>query len=239
MKKKKPQRKVKASPKRVKKPARRRLRAKPLKIKKSEKLPFRKNLNPGEYLEFRSTRGNIVHHPREDRQYYAYIRNKKSRKIVAVSNYYSRKTKEFIPRRFTRSYRKYISTPIVRPKIPRKPKSTNEFKLRSSRTIVSQIHKAARPAALLVYNEAKAEGFCVFRMKLHGPLGTPITRALNVRKGEKLFDIESMIAFSIIDSLRAGDMRMSSLELTDRPKASMVRSLLVELDILDVSKMEI
>lgn len=237
MKRKKQFRKKTSSRQKSARTKRRPLRTKPPIIKKSTKLPTRQKLNPGEVMEFRSAFGNKVKKLDSRRRYFAFIKNTKSKKIVATFNHYGKRSKELVPRKFATSYRKYISTPIVRPKIPRKPKSILEFKLVSHKTIVSQIHKVARPAALQVYNEAKREGFCVFRLKVHGPLGTPMSRTLNIRKGERLFDIEAKIAYAIIDTLRAGFMRMSNLELTDRPRATMARSVLVELEILDVSGM--
>lgn len=222
----------------AKKHSKKAIRTKPLVLKASKKLPHRKNLRPGEILEFRSSRGNLVKYPREDRKYFAFIVDKKTKKRLATANYYSRKTKIIVPRMFTRTYRKYISSPSVRPKIPKKPKSIFEFKLKSEKTILNQIHKVARATAGKLRDEAKIEGFCVFRLKLLGPLGTPISRTLNITKQENLYDVESMIAFSVIDTLRAGAYRMSSKELTDRPQATMIRSLIVQVDVLDVSKMD-
>lgn len=191
-------------------------------------------VNDDEFIQFRDRFGRIRRNPPGSLRVFAEIRKRKSRKLVAYANYV--KAGKVEPRRFTTSYRRYLETRRVSPGKFRETQKRFEFSLNTSETILSQIKSASREACEAIVAEAKENDFCVFRMKLHTSLGTPITDTLSIRKGTKINDVAYIIASAIISRINDTNMRMSPKALANAPKKLHIRSIQVELEILDAAK---
>lgn len=199
------------------------------------KIKTRFDIRDDEFIQFRDRFGRVRKNPPGSLRVYAEIRNRKSKRLTAYANYI--KAGRVESRRFTTSYRKYLSTERVQPSLFRSTQKQFTFSLNTSETILSQIRGAAKEAVDAIHLEAQEEGFCVFRMKLHTKLGTPITETMNIHKGTKKNDIAYIIASAILSRINETNMRMSPKELANAPKKLHIRSIRVELEILDTSKM--
>lgn len=215
----------------IRKPAR---KLKPIKIDKRKKLKTRFVIQSTEKIIWRDRFGKIRRKPRADLKLIGEIINKKSRKVVGYANYI--KSGQVIPRKFSTRYRKFIETkrePIGKYRASASI-DTFWFKLLTKYTILEQIRDAAHEAIEYIYKTSQQDGFCIFRMKLHTALGTPITGVMNIRKGTKKNDIGYIMASEIISLISQTNMRMSPKELAVNPKKDHIRSINVELVIMEI-----
>lgn len=195
------------------------------------------SLKPEQYVLFRDRKGKLRKNPPANLKIIVEVRDRKSKKLVGFLNRTNKKTKEPIPARFSKQRQRYFKmkrTHPTRAKVVQK----SDFVLETNKTILEQIHRKARKSIMLIMAQIKIEKFCRIEVIVRTTLGERRSNRLNFPSGSKFDEIAQIIARTIIDMMRTGEIRISPKAIAAIPNAPHARKLyttIIQLDSEDLN----
>lgn len=200
-------------------------------VKIGQKIETRFKLKQGEKLVWRDRFGKIRKNPRGDLKLIGEIRDKKTGKVKAYTNYIIKG--EVIPRKFKRSYQKFLELKR-RPKKPMQREIAEvSFRLNTSKTILEQIRNQAHEAIEMIDQIKKENGYCPYWMKMNTQNAKLNSQVINVARGTRKHDIGYQMASMVIQSMHENGVRISPKPLAAVPNQPHMRTIDVTVKIVD------